>query len=404
VVKFAAVIAVVWLLLSGSGTAMADVWSEPHPFRREALIDGRAFEYDSRSFINRLSYQKVFTRPADQDGMFGTAGSVSSTELYLDIAMQKTLRFDDEHHAIRVNYRRAEDFDGYFDRQKVGYGLNIADWRLGVSGDVRADKAETDVYWELDWAPSATTLWRVNMILPDAFLNQKGQADDEYIGSAYSGFVEWRQELAGWQWQAVLNATPSIAVLDGEANLRAEGEQQRAMLALSFGQRLKAKLRGEAERTDRDFVFDPDGVADEKTFRRRMHAYTASLQLSDRLLTPTLGLYYLDLEEDGWLGLEQALTARIRHQESYGFFILHHALSERWQWQPTVYLGHSEALREYQEDPDRDGQTNRFQGKLVLPFSYLASADNGGYLTISPSFYLHKSAFGGGNIQLHWPF
>ncbi|MEE4250765.1 MAG: hypothetical protein V2I38_09270, partial [Alcanivoracaceae bacterium] len=333
------------LVLCWNDIASANVWSEPHPFRREALIDGRSFEYDSRSFLNRLSYQQVFARPVDQDGMFGTAGSVSSTELYVDIAMQKTLHFDDDRHEIRVNYRRAEDFDGYFDRQKVGYGLNLSDWRLGVAGDVRGDKAETDVYWELDWAPSKNTFWRINLILPDAYLNQKGEAGAVYSGSAYSGFVEGRQEFSGWSWQAVLNTTPEITVLDSTANIDARGEQHRAMLALTFGDRWQTKLRAEREQTERDFVVDPEGIADNKTFSRHMQAYHASLQMNHWYLTPVVGLYYLDLEEDGWLGLDQALTVRLRHDERYGFVTLHHALTERWQWQPTVYLGRSEVQR-----------------------------------------------------------
>lgn len=392
------------LLLCSYGVALADVWSEPHPFRREALIDGRSFEYDSRSFINRLSYDNVFAVRANQDGIFGTAGSVSSTELYVDIAMQKTLQFDDEHHEVRLNYRRAEDFDGYFDRQKIGYGLKLSDWRLGVAGDVRADKAETDIYWELDWAPSPTTLWRFNLIQPDAYLNQKGEAGAEYSGSAFSGFAEWRQELAGLRWQAVLNTTPEITLLDDVANVNARGEQHRAMLALSFGERWQTQLRAKREQTEREFVFDPQGAAQENEFSRLVQVWHASLQLTDWHLTPTLGLYYLDLAEDGWLGLDQALTVRLRHQERYAFVTLHHALSERWQWRPTVYLGSSEAHRAFVEDPDRDGEWSRFQGKLALPFSYLAKAENGGYLTLSPTFYLHKSAFGGGNIQLYWPF
>ncbi len=296
------VIAVTGMLVLSAGDVTADIWSDPHPFRREALIDGRDFEYDSRSFLNRLSYQPLFAVPPDRDGIFGSAGSVTSTELYLDVAVQQTLRFDDERHAVRLNYRRSEDYDGYFDQQRIGYGVDVSDFRFGVSGDVRGAKAETDVYFEADWVPSEATLWRINLILPDAYLNQKGEDEAEYLSSARSWFVEWRQQWQGWQWRVAVNATPTIRLLDNLVDQAARAEQHRGMFELSVG--------------------------------------------------------------------------------------------DKWRWQ----------RRSAVEDPDRNGGHDRFQGKLSLPFSYLAKAETGAYLSLSPSFYLHRAAFGGGNLQLHWPF
>lgn len=392
------------LALGNAGSVSADIWSEPHPFRREALIEGRDFEYDSRSFLNRLSYQPLFAVPADRDGIFGSAGSVTSTELYLDVAVQQTLQFDDERHAVRLNYRRSEDFDGHFDQQRIGYGMDVSDFRFGVSGDVRADKAESDVYFEAEWAPSGDTLWRVNLILPDAYLNQKGESEAEYLTSARSWFVEWRQQWLDWQWRFAVNTTPTIRLLDAVAEQVAQAEQHRVMLELSVGEQWRWQLRAEGERTDRQFVLDPDGLAEEKTFQRRMHAVTASVQATQWQLTPTFGVYYLRMEENGWTGLARSLTVNDRYDELYAFVALNHSLTQRWQWQPTVYVGHSRQYRSAVEDPDRNGGNDRFQGKLSLPFSYLAKAETGAYLSLSPSFYLHRAAFGGGNLQLHWPF
>ena len=392
------------LMLVSAVSASADIWSDPHPFRREAVIDGRDFEYDSRSFLNRLSYQPLFAVPADRDGIFGSAGSVTSTELYLDVAVQKTLRFDDERHAIRMNYRRSEDYDGYLDQQRIGYGMDVSDFRFAISGDVQGDKAETDVYFEADWEPSEATLWRINLILPDAYLNQKGESEAEYLGSARSWFVEWRQQWSGWQWQLAVNTTPTIRLLDSVVNQAAQAEQHRGMLELSVGQQWRWQLRAQGERIDRQFILDPDGLADEKSFQRRMRALTASVQASHWRLTPTLGIYQMNMTEQGWTGLARSLTVTDRYDELYGFVALSHSLTQRWQWQPTIYLGHSQQRRSALEDPDRSGRNDRFQGKLSLPFSYLAKAETGAYLSLSPSFYLHRAAFGGGNLQLHWPF
>ncbi len=399
------VMAVTGLLVLGwAGSVSADIWSDPHPFRRDALFQGRDFDYDSRSFLNRLGYRQLFAVPADQDGIFGSAGSVTSTELYLDVAVQKTLSFDDDRHAVRLNYRRSEDFDGHFDQQRVGYGMDISDFRLGVSGDVRGDKAETDVYFEADWAPSEATLWRLNLILPDAYLNQKGESEAEYLSSARSWFVEWRQQWLGWQWRVAVNTTPTIRLLDSVVDQSAQAEQHRGMLELSVGEQWRWQLRAEGERTDRQFTLDPDGLADEKTFQRRMHALTASVQAAQWQLTPTFGVYSLGMTEQGWTGLARSLTVTDQYDESYGFIALNHSLSQRWQWQPTIYAGYSRQRRSAVEDPDRNSRTDRFQGKLSLPFNYLAKAENGAWLSLSPSFYLHRAAFGGGNVQLHWPF
>ncbi len=392
------------LALAGADAVIADIWSDPHPFRREALIEGRDFEYDSRSFLNRLSYQPLFAVPAGRDGIFGSAGSVTSTELYLDVAVQQTLRFDEERHAVRLNYRRSEDYDGYFDQQRIGYGMGISDFRFGVSGDVRGDKAETDVYFEADWTPSENAFWRVNLILPDAYLNQKGESEAEYLTSARSWFVEWRQKWQDWQWRVAINTTPTIRLLDSMVNQIAETEQHRATFELSVGDRWSWQFRAEGERANRQFVIDPDGLAEDKAFHRRMHAVTTSVQAAQWQLTPTFGVYYLHMEEDGWTGLARSLTVADRYAESYAFVALNHSLTQRWQWRPTVYVGHSRQRRRAEEDTDRDGRHDRFQGKLSLPFSYLAKAETGAYLSLSPSFYLHRAAFGGGNLQLHWPF
>lgn len=384
--------------------SVADTFSEPHPWRRDALLLGRDYDFDPRSFLQRLSYQPLFPVRAEADGIFGSAGSVSSRELYMDSDVRKTLRFDDERQLIRLRYRRTEDFDGYLDRQVIGYGLRSGDWRLGLAGDVRGDKAETDVYFELGWQPDEDTLLRANLILPDAYFNQKTELDAEYLDRARTWFVEWRQQHAGVQWQVVLNASGRIAVLDRALDVLAEGDQHRGLVSMEAGDAWRWRLRLDGERSDRAFVFDPEGLAEEKQFRRRMHSTTVSVQASQWPLTPVFGVYHLLLQEDGWLGMNKSVTARVRNDEPYAFVAVTHSLSDRWQWRPTIYVGRTRTIREYAEDPSSDINRRRGQGKLALPFSYTTNVANGAYLTISPSFYLHEPAFGGGNVQLHWPF
>lgn len=396
------------VLLCGAvlvGDVLADSWRDPHPWRREALLQGRDFDYDDRSFLQRLSYRPLFPVPQDQDGVFGSAGSVSSRELFMESDFRKTLRFDNEQHELRFRYRRAEDFDGYFDRQLVGYGLYLQDWRLGVAGDVRGDKAETDVYFELGWRPQPGSLVTLNYILPDAYFNQKSSLDGEYLRDPQSWFLQGLYtSAAGWQWELNATLSPKAEFVDPSLAVEAAGEQQRVMAGLTVPGRWRWQLRAEAERVERQFRFDDGSAPVERTFSRRMHSVTASVQASEWTLTPTFGAHYFSLREDGWLGVAQSVTVRERYQEPYGFVALTQALTDRWRWQPTAYWGQSDIVQQYQEDPERNKDRRRWQGKLSLPFSYLTDVANGGYLTISPSFYLHKAAFGGGNVQVHWPF
>jgi hypothetical protein len=384
--------------------ALASSWSEPHPWRRDALLQGRDYEYDARSFLQRLSYRPLYEVAPDQDGIFGSAGSVSSRELYMDSDVRKTLRFDDGYQDIRLRYRRSEDFDGYFDRQIIGYGVEIDGIRAAVAGDVRADKAETDVYFELAWRPNTDTFFRANVILPDAYFNQKASEDARYVGRAHTWFGEWRQRVSALRWHLVVNTSPTVTVLDNTADVRASGDQHRASLSLVGGERWQWRLSGEAERSDRNFLFDPNGAAEETAFARRMHSVTTSVTATQWPLSPSLGVYHFSMTETGWLGLAQQLTVNNRHDEPYGFVTVQQALTERWQWHPAVYVGRVSLRQSYEEAPERDNEKRRWQGKLSLPLSYNTSAEQGAYLTISPSFYLHKPAFGGGNVQLHWPF
>ena len=392
------------LVLTGSPAAVrADAWSEPSPLRREAIVEGRSFQYDNRSFLNRFSYRSLAPPLQTGDRIEGTAGSVSSTELFLDISLQKTLWFDDRQQYVQVAMQRAEDFDGYYDRQRFGYRRLLGDWHVGIAGDVRGDKAETDVHFSLGWSPSERTDIEAQLILPDAYLNQKGESGAAWDGGARSGFLSWRHQRQHWQGRLVLNSTPEVVLDDSLANLRAAAEQHRLLLELMAGQDWRTQLRLEGERSDRAYLFDPEGTADSGSFRRRMHALTVSLQARLWPLTPALGVHYLRLEEDGWLGQARAETVRVRHDEPYLFASVEQALGTRWQWQPTVYVGRSQMIRTSEENPDSNSERERSQGKLSLPFRYLADAGSGATLTLSPSFYLHEARFGGGNLQLHWP-
>lgn len=68
---------------------------------------------------------------------------------------------------------------------------------------------------------------------------------------------------------------------------------------------------------------------------------------------------------------------------------------------PEIYLSAPDIERFYSETPAKNHQG--FTGKLALPFEVVLSAKENAILTLSPTLYLHRPAFGGGNLQLHWP-
>lgn len=42
--------------------------------------------------------------------------------------------------------------------------------------------------------------------------------------------------------------------------------------------------------------------------------------------------------------------------------------------------------------------------RLTLPWRYVVHQQSGATLTLNPTLNLDSLKFGGGNIQLHWPF
>jgi len=45
-----------------------------------------------------------------------------------------------------------------------------------------------------------------------------------------------------------------------------------------------------------------------------------------------------------------------------------------------------------------------WQARLTLPWRYVVHQQSGAVLTLNPTLNLDSLKFGGGNIQLHWPF
>lgn len=396
--------------------ALADIWTEPTPLRRDALLEGRQFNYNSESFLHRLSFRQLSERPwSDADGLSGTAGSSRSDELYLDMFLQKTLQTDDGRNEAFVRMQRSEDFDGRFDRQIIGFGHRLGDYRLSIAGDVQGDKAETDVQFEALWQPDERRLARVAIILPDAYFNDKTPRDAEYRDTPVSYFAHTRlggslYGAPGWGLQTALTYSPPARVIDRDLGLDASGNQTRAMIettAPAVGA-LRPQLRLEGERTSRSFGFTRSNEPEDDFFRRRMHSVRVMATHTRAHLTPSFGLYHLRLHESGWFGDNLGVSGRESREETFAFVGIRQQLGERWFWEPAIYAGHVSMIQEQVSDnglgDPLNEEENRWLGKVNLPFRYTLEEATGAVLTINPTLRLHRAAFGGGNVQLHWPF
>ncbi|WOD26817.1 hypothetical protein RYH70_12390 [Alloalcanivorax xenomutans] len=77
-------------------------------------------------------------------------------------------------------------------------------------------------------------------------------------------------------------------------------------------------------------------------------------------------------------------------------------MNERHRLLPALYVSRAgveqDAIGDWSERDDDD-----WIGKLSVPWQIVLSREQDAVLTIAPSVRLHRAAFGGGNIQLHWP-
>ena len=118
-------------------------------------------------------------------------------------------------------------------------------------------------------------------------------------------------------------------------------------------------------------------------------------------LQPGLGVHYFYLREQGYTGRNLDGIEDLRRKEPTlsGHFSV--VLAPAVTLKPAIYLSFPDID---QMDSGSDEEDYReFTGKLALPFEILLSREEGAILTLAPTVYLHKAAFGGGNLQLHWP-
>ena len=126
-----------------------------------------------------------------------------------------------------------------------------------------------------------------------------------------------------------------------------------------------------------------------------------SATLASHRLTPTIGLAYVRLDENGFFGRSLDDEGDIRRREPTLFGEFSVQAAPNTVISPGLYLSAPDIQQSFEQEDDL--HHSGFLGKLALPIDIQLSASDNAVLTINPTFYLHTAGFGGGNLQLHWP-
>lgn len=385
--------------------AAADMWLEPLPLRRAAMTEGRDFDLNAEAFSQRFSYRHLsaFPKPGN-DGLRGTGGSLTGDDLYHETTGQLHLNSDSGIHALLFRMKRAEDFDGRFDRQLIGYRYNVSE-HLGftIAGDAAGDKSRSDVQFEAHWQPDKRKQLRAALVLPEFLFNDKQTGGGRYQREARTLFLHYQHEGDNWTGQFALNASPEarFSRTDAVGSLDVAARQLRAAAELtSSGSRWDTRLRAEYERTRRRFQGTVPASAH---LTRRFGTLSVEARDTNHPLRPGLGLRLMTFAESGWFGTGSDAAGNTDRTETTAFAAIRWQTTDNSWWEPAIHITHVDVRHAFTQGPWRDRDQREWQAKLLLPWRVTLDADAGAVLTLHASIRLHEFGFGGGNIQIHWP-
>lgn len=379
---------------------------EPQPFRLERVLEGRTFDYNAESFIHRASFaprQPILDLPVTPDHIAGTAGSTRSDELFMDVSTQLSVTLDPPFF-FRHAFRRTEDFDGWYDRNLIGLGVNATpDLAFLVLADVFQDKGRTDLQPEIAWDPGDGNQIRLAVVFTDLLYNTK-QAVGTQEDKPVTGFASGRLVLPGGHSVAgYWNETPrvrlrmdSVGYADTGRDVGIEWRMRMhdgiEMHGLAEGGWMERKAS--ADLPDREPV---DEKMERTYFRARFGVDLAPW----RGHRPFLAMQYLRLEETGdVLALQERLACR---REWMGVVGTCFAVADAVSFQPTLFVNHVHGHDLPRDAEEGKARVNGVQGKIALPVDWAPQGEAGARLTVNPTFRLHRAAFGGGNVQLRIP-
>lgn len=383
----------------------------PQPWRAEAVVQGRDEAYDAERFLHELTFAHQAEAPsAVENGIRGTGGSVSSDELYYDFRFRQDFGFREGRNGFLLDIQRSEDLDGAYDRQLVGFRQNLGERsELWLQGDVFSDKAQSDVYFSGQHylngrKGSNETSWlHASWIIPDAYFNDKTSTPDRFTREPQSLFLQWHQQTELRQSTTIsVNWSPESEFVSRQENLTVASDNVRA----AFDHRQQSgpwalSIAIEGERSRRQYQLQGPQEGQRRDFSRDYLKATTSARLNEHRLKPRFGLAYIHLDERGFFGRAIDDTGDIRRREPVVFADITLQASAATTLSPAIYLSAPDIRQSF--EATREDNHSGFMGKLALPLQFRLSATDRASLTLNPTFYLHKAAFGGGNLQFHWP-
>lgn len=397
------------LLLAVPGSATA-FWGdtlvmEPQPFRQERVLQGRTFQYNDESFIQRNSFtaraSEFHAAPVPRDHIEGTGGSTRTRELFLDASVKVTRQFDDEGTLdFQYRFRRSEDFDGRYTRNLIGIGVHPGGgFQARLMADVRGDKSRIDLQPELGWQDDAGNAARFAVVLPEYLFNSK-QDEGQYLSEPITLFSagEWHPSSDS-TLRGYISASPEteLEIPSLERRFRDESLQGGASIQYRLSERSRLRWLAEGLATNRHESATTSNRS--ATMERRAWRSRIALTLGgDPVSQWRLGGEFLSLSEKGALiGGAQQLSSRDEHLVFAG---LTTPLSADWHFAPELFVSHVDGESIQGIDRRRTDHDGTY-AKVSLPFTW--SPGNGAQLTLNPTVELHSAAFGGGNLRVRIP-
>lgn len=380
-------------------------WYGPEPFRRER-VDGQEIRYETESFMNRFSFDPMpalhenVLRP--RDGVFGTGGSTRSNELYVRQHVQLSLPTDT---LAYVGYRffRSEDFDGRFDEQLLGIGTRSEAWQLVFWGDVEGDKSETDLQFEAQWFGADSRYLRVIVAAPDALFNQKTESNDEYSQSPYTLYVSgWWPFADQHSLYGFANWNNPTRFFDDDLNVKVEDHAISAGIGVQWADALGTTgLELEGLHGARDRHAGEQSGATEQSLQRRFWQLT--LERRSLARDKWMGARLLRYHEDDERPSDAPNSLDQLRRENYLYGGQQWRMRDGLWFSPTLMLGYVDINERYRLQPDKTREVSGVIGKLLPAFVFSLRSDPSATISVVPTLYLHRAAFGGGNVQLHVP-
>lgn len=378
----------------------------PQPWRLEAVVFGRDEIPNTERFLHELSYRHSQIHPTlTENGIRGTGGSVSPRRLFMDFRFRQDFGFNDDRQGFLLDIQRSEDLDGTFDRQLVGFRHQVTDdLELWLQGDVHADKSRADIYFSARQRIAGDGWVHGAWILPDAYFNDKTRSEDRQVSQPNSLFLQWHQP---WNDHSLAATTASVTVsppatIDSRdeglivANRSLRGAVTQRLTVADW--RMQLELSG--ERTHRQYQLDEQPDRQVPFSRHHIQAVMEATYLGHPF-TPTIGTQFMRLRERGYTGRRLDGEGSIDRKEPTLFGNLNISLSPATTLSPALYLSSPRIDQSFAEDGDL--RHRGFTGKFALPLQITLSQQDQAVLTLSATTFLHKLAFGGGNLQMHWP-